>query len=795
MQDSKSRRPSPRGGVIMLVALCVMANVDARLGAQTPVCPPSTSTGNPNVFTGQYDNARDAYNGTETCLNSAAISGGSVTVAEASFSPLLVDTPPASLNGGSPVTTNPIYAQPLYVPGITVHNPAQGTCSPCDMVVIATAYGSIFAYNADNGYLLWSRTGTSGAQGTNWLWADDCGASGNVVGSLTSNYIGPGLPFAGIVSTPVIDNGPPSPYTYTMFLTSVCQTGGLTPQQQWWLHEIDLAGLASGADLAGQDISTVQINPTGMNVTNQLQRPALLEIKVSEATPNPLIYVAFGVAGPENVSAKPYHGWLLGYTINSSAAFVTTPSLAFVATPSGCGSGGGTTQCPTGNSGTPPCDCLVPSGDQSAPNWGGMGGGIWMSGRGPASRTDSTGLAHTYVATGNGGFQNSSTTNWGDGILDFHLSSAGMPTSPSDYFTPFGGPPDCWETNTCSPVIQPSLAGTSCAYDTPGDGTCSHTVELYNEYDWDMGVSGITLFNDSSSHYFAVAVDKGGFGFLLLQDNMKHFASGDPGNLFPFQAVGTTCSGAGYTCDRTTSLAFYNNTLYFWPYQEVLRSLQFNESSISAGSATIYTNSAGTTVTGSGCTTGSCPSCSGGSCFTHTVIPGDWLVADGCSGSSCPVVTAVNSDTQVTVSPPFSPAIPASDPVNYNYSGYFVNPIGDTVPTAGQVGYPGGSVIVTSNGTASETGVVWGLYGGPSSTEDNAGAGYLDAYDAGTLSALWSTYHHSSFNLARFALPTVAHGSLFIPTYNITASQGTMHGSACSSSAPCLGVLVYQGTN
>ena len=55
MQDSKSRRPSPRGGVIMLVALCVMANVDARLGAQTPVCPPSTSTGNPNVFTGQYD--------------------------------------------------------------------------------------------------------------------------------------------------------------------------------------------------------------------------------------------------------------------------------------------------------------------------------------------------------------------------------------------------------------------------------------------------------------------------------------------------------------------------------------------------------------------------------------------------------------------------------------------------------------------------------------------------------------------------------------------------------------------
>ena len=790
MRDLQSRRSRLAGAFVVFAALCAMATAEP-LAAQ-PICPPTSGAGNPPVLTGQNDNNRDAYNGNETCLYSTG-SAPSVTLAEASFSPLLVDTPSGSGIAGY----NPIYTQPLYVPNIAVQHPVQGTCSPsCDMLVIATAYGSIFAYNADNGYLLWSRTGTGGTA-TNWLWADDCQATGNVVGAVTparNNYIGPGLPFAGIVSTPVIDTSPPttSPqYTATMFLTSLCQTPSPANQPQWWLHEIDLAGLASGADVAGQDISKVQINPTSGSITfnapNQLQRPALLEIKVPNAAPNPLIYVGLGVAGSEITAGNPYHGWLLGYTINSSSALVATPSLTFVATPTSCGTGGGIgSQCPPpGDSGTPPCDCLVNSPTyHNAPNWGGMGGGIWMSGRGPASRTDSNNLAHTFVATGNGGFQNSGATNWGDSILDFHLSSASMPTSPSDFFTPFGGPPDCWETNTCLPVIQPPLQDTSCAYDSPGDGTCNHTVEFYNEYDWDMGVSGITLFNDSSDDYFIVTVDKGGYGYLLLQDNMKGFQATDKGNRFPFQAVGTVCTGPAYTCHRTTSLAFYNNTLYLWPDQEVLRALHFYEGTQMAGSSAIYTDSiTGATVTGSG--------------FSASLIPGDFLIAQGysCTPPACPTVTAVNSDTQVIVSPPFSPPIPSTAPVSYGYNGYFVNPIADTVPTAGQVGYPGGSVIVTSNNGASGTGVVWGLYAGAGSTETGStvGPGYLDAYDAGTLSALWSTYNRSIFKMSRFALPTVAHGSLFIPTYNISTSQGTNHGAACSTT-PCLGVLVYQGT-
>ncbi|HXM42019.1 MAG TPA: hypothetical protein VN924_12245 [Bryobacteraceae bacterium] len=253
----------------MLVALCAMANVDARLAAQTPVCPPTVGAYDPSVLTGQYNNNRNANNPAESCLYSTAISAGTVTIAEASFSPLLVDSPPST----SPlVGYNPVYAQPLYVHGITVQHPVSGTCSPsCDMVVIVTAYGSIFAYNAANGNLLWSRTGTGGTAGTNWLWYDDCGPGSSPVGLITptgDNYIGPGLPFAGIVSTPVIDLLPPpeSNYTATMFLTSLCQTSG--GSEQWWLHEVDLTGLASGSDVAGQDISTAQINPTSGGISN-----------------------------------------------------------------------------------------------------------------------------------------------------------------------------------------------------------------------------------------------------------------------------------------------------------------------------------------------------------------------------------------------------------------------------------------------------------------------------------------------------------------------------------------------
>jgi hypothetical protein len=47
-------------------------------------------------------------------------------------------------------------------------------------------------------------------------------------------------------------------------------------------------------------------------------------------------------------------------------------------------------------------------------------------------------------------------------------------------------------------------------------------------------------------------------------------------------------------------------------------------------------------------------------------------------------------------------------------------------------------------------------------------------------------------NSARFGMSTVAHGTVFVPTYNILNSS---QNSSCTSTTPCLGVLVYEGTN
>jgi hypothetical protein len=295
------------------------------------------------------------------------------------------------------------------------------------------------------GQSLWSRTWQNHDgnpnDGKNWLPYDDCGAGGTVVSKSNTS-----LNFAGILSTPVIDlsiaNNSGS--TGVVFLAAQCQTSSV--QESWYLHEIDLA--------TGYDMSKIQISGSapGSNDADDLnggtiafngkeenQRAALLDVNSSNFTTHPLIYVPFGVATKEtSASTDPYHGWVLGYTLSSgslAAAMSGTTQFAFLTTPNGCGPGGNTTHCNIDpNTGNPPCDCLVQGGAQNAPTWGGHGAGIWMSGRGPAADTGSSGVSHAFLGIGNGGFQqdsNHNPLNWGESIVDFRLSSTNMDITPS----------------------------------------------------------------------------------------------------------------------------------------------------------------------------------------------------------------------------------------------------------------------------------------------------------------------------------------------------------------------------
>jgi hypothetical protein len=724
------------------------------------------------------------------------------------LSPLTVDTPPANIG-----LTNPIYAQPLYVAGISL-NPSAPAASQqycnnltingqpaCNMLVAATLYGSIWAYNADTGHTIFSRTE---------LW-NDCGPNSAVA---VSGQGGLGsLPFAGIVSTPVIDTtlSPPA-----MFLTSLCMDSLATAH--WYLHEIDLTnqlqdvvGSGSPLEIAGTaDGGTLTFAPGEV-----LQRSALLEVQNANATPANVIYIAFGSAvmeapNPTTGQTYPYHGWIFAYS-TSGVNNALVQDFAFSTT----AAGGGTP-------GTPPCNTFAPlcgasgceTGQyQNEPNWCGHGAGIWMSGRGPAAIT-TNGVSNAFFGAANGGFQTSSG-NWGSSILDFPSSAAGgVVSAPSSYFTPQGGPNEPF-----TPLI---LADSNCPASHGATPTqCPYTVDVLNQNDWDVATSGILMFQGAGQLNWLVTVDKAGNGYLLNPSNLGGFAQNDVGNLFPFAAVTSPCWSLGGVeasdCHRVTSLASYVNSsspskpryLYFWPFQELLTGFQFSQNAPNNGIGTIATSGSTAPFTTVSLTTPCTARSLSTPCFNGQMVAGDTLNA----GLLPQIVTSVGS-TSLTVSPGFSSAINTS---SWTYNGYFIKPLSGSWPTTtNDVAYPGGSVIVTAN--QGSGGLVWTLATietAPSAPPTKPCAtltAMLTAFDAPTLTKIWSTYNTNvktgcngpCFTLnapppagqcpapsGSFALPTVVNGSAFIPTYGISGSSAD---STCTAATPCSGLLVYCGT-
>jgi len=445
-------------------------------------------------------NSRQAFDPYEYTLYPAYIHSTMSTTRQRFFE---VDDSQYQLPPNAP--SNPIMAEPLYVVGITVSSPAQGTCSGCNMLVAVTLNDTIFAWVADGtqaGNLLWSRQGDPSNSNNppgnagNALWRDDCGLGGGPVPRSDTT------PFMGILSTPVIDASGSTP---VMFLTDWCQTSGSTPMLQWNIHEINLK---TGVDITPSRWigSSMDFGGSGFQDVNQTQRAALLEVPNPHSGGNPLVYLAFGTGTVEdNATAHPYNGWLLAYTTGSGAL---SPETGFPSvTPTSCGSGGGmymgsnNGQCTTGNLGTPHCDCYLynTAGYQNAPNWGGQGGGCWMSGHGPAATTagaiNSDGNVHVFLGCGNGGFQEFNGTtpdvsnNYGQSVMDFRVTSSGYDTSPFQSFTP----------RTPLSGVGPSLpsvcgdTGSGCA----GCGACSYTFQAMNVADWDQSTGGLFCLTTS----------------------------------------------------------------------------------------------------------------------------------------------------------------------------------------------------------------------------------------------------------------------------------------------------------
>jgi hypothetical protein len=188
-----------------------------------------------------------------------------------------------------------VYAQPLFVPGLTINGQVH------DVVFVATEANSVYAFDANtNVPVLW-HTNVGTALSCSDL--DDCGDL---------------VPGAGITGTPVID-----PATQTMYLVALTKESGTFHHR---LHAIDLL---TGAEKFG---GPVAVSPTaqgtGANSQNgtiqfdpktHYQRCALL-------LAGGAVYVGIG-SNAESDSDN--HGWVVAYSasnLTSTMTFCTSPN-------------------------------------------------------------------------------------------------------------------------------------------------------------------------------------------------------------------------------------------------------------------------------------------------------------------------------------------------------------------------------------------------------------------------------------------------------------------------------------
>ena len=298
-----------------------------------------------------------------------------------------------------------VYAQPLYMPSVTM---GAGTAQPNtthNVVFVATENDSVYAFDAD------SNTGAN----ANPLWhASLIDAAHGVTGAETTvpaadvQNIPPDItPVIGITSTPVIDPSTNPPTIYVVAKSkSATECSNSNPTQTYCqrLHALDIT---TGAEKPGGWpillSAFVQGNGNGSSSGRLNWDPKWQNNRAGLLLLNGIVYIGFG----SHMDNGPWHGWILAYntsTLQQTGAWCTTPNAA--------------------------------------------GAGIWMGGTGLAADVP-TGkpFGRIFTATGNGTFaatapNYTNAMDYGDSIIKLDLTN-GVPTMVSngttvgDAFTPF----------------------------------------------------------------------------------------------------------------------------------------------------------------------------------------------------------------------------------------------------------------------------------------------------------------------------------------------------------------------
>src|ERR1700722_1260301 len=237
-----------------------------------------------SVLTQHNDNARTGQNTAETILNTSNVNANQFGK--------LFSMPVDGL----------VFAQPLYVPGVTINGGVH------NVVVFATENDSVYAYAADSsGAPLWKVSMVNAAHGA--------GAGETALNSATTTLCDD-MPQVGITSTPVID-----PTSKTIYVEAK-STNGTNYFHR--LHALDL--LTGNEKTPGPVVIAGTVSGTGDGSSNgqiafdnlhHLNRPGLLLL-------NGTIYIAYA----SHCDTSPYHGWLFAYdaaTFTKKSVYVTAP--------------------------------------------------------------------------------------------------------------------------------------------------------------------------------------------------------------------------------------------------------------------------------------------------------------------------------------------------------------------------------------------------------------------------------------------------------------------------------------
>jgi hypothetical protein len=329
--------------------LCACGGGSGHMSAPSaPSVPPPgpTPTQHTDVVTYKNDLARTGQNLTESVLSLSNVNSAGFGLQRI----LPVD---------GKVDATPLYLSALSVQGAT-HN----------VVFAASERDSVYAFDADNGALLWH---------VSLLPAGE-----TVVDQLPSGcqQVAPTI---GITATPVIDRGAGAHGIMYLVAMSFASASHSYHQR---LHALDVG---SGAELLGGPVDIGASYPTlgGSTSFDPLQYEERAALLLLDGT----LYTSW----TSHCDAYPYSGWIIAFSASTLARTATL---------------------------------------NVAPNSGGMGPAIWMSGGGPAA--DSAG--NIYLLTANGVFE---TTLDGNGFPDqgdfgnsfLKLSTAAGSLTVSDYFT------------------------------------------------------------------------------------------------------------------------------------------------------------------------------------------------------------------------------------------------------------------------------------------------------------------------------------------------------------------------